>query len=157
MIKQIALASVVVLGLASCQTADRPKQTAGTVLGTVAGAVAGARFGKGSGRVAAGVAGALLGAFVGSQIGESLDRADRLAMQNSTNDALERSPSGNAVAWSNPDSGNYGTVTPAPAYKDSRGQYCREFTQTVTVGGRTEEAYGTACRQADGAWKIVQQ
>ena len=32
---------------------------------------------------------------------------------------------------------------------------CREFQQTITVGGRTETAYGTACRQPDGDWKIV--
>jgi surface antigen len=41
-------------------------------------------------------------------------------------------------------------------YQDNRGQYCREFTQSVTVGGKTEQAFGRACRQPDGAWKIVQ-
>jgi len=25
----------------------------------------------------------------------------------------------------------------------------------VTIDGRTEVAYGTACRQPDGSWKIV--
>jgi len=25
----------------------------------------------------------------------------------------------------------------------------------VTVGGETEQAYGTACRQPNGSWKIV--
>jgi surface antigen len=25
----------------------------------------------------------------------------------------------------------------------------------VTVGGRAEQAYGTACRQPDGSWQIV--
>jgi len=32
---------------------------------------------------------------------------------------------------------------------------CREYQQTITVGGRTERAYGTACKQADGSWKII--
>ena len=113
------------------------------------------KFGKGSGRVAAGAAGALLGAFLGNQIGLSLDRADRLAMQKTTTTALETSKSGTAVAWRNPDTGNRGTVTPKPAFKNNNGRYCREFQQTVTIGGRTAEAYGTACRQPDGSWKIV--
>lgn len=33
----------------------------------------------------------------------------------------------------------------------------REFTQQITVNGKTEDAYGTACRQPDGSWKIVQE
>ena len=40
-------------------------------------------------------------------------------------------------------------------FKNNNGRYCREFQQTVTIGGRTAEAYGTACRQPDGSWKIV--
>jgi len=34
-------------------------------------------------------------------------------------------------------------------------RYCSEFQQTVTIGGETEEAFGTACQQADGGWEIV--
>jgi surface antigen len=44
---------------------------------------------------------------------------------------------------------------PRPAYQ-ANGTYCREFQQTITVGGQTQEGYGTACKQPDGAWKIVQ-
>ncbi len=154
MTKRILLVPVLALALAACQTAG-PKQSAGALLGGVAGAIAGSQFGKGSGKVAAGALGALLGAAIGGDVGQSLDRADRLAMAQTTSRALETQVSGTQVAWRNPDSGNYGTVTPRPVYQDSAGQYCREFQQTVTVGGKTEEAYGTACRQPDGTWKIV--
>jgi hypothetical protein len=34
-------------------------------------------------------------------------------------------------------------------------QSCREFTQKVTIGGRTQYAYGTACQTRDGDWSIV--
>lgn len=34
-------------------------------------------------------------------------------------------------------------------------QTCREFTQKVTIGGRTQYAYGTACQSKDGDWRIV--
>ena len=154
---RFALMGLLILSLSACQTSggEGTKQGVGTILGGVAGAVAGSQMGKGSGRVAAGAAGALLGAFLGNQIGLSLDRADRLAMQKTTTVALETSKSGRAIAWRNPDSGNRGTVTPRPAYKSNAGLYCREFQQTVTIGGRTAEAYGTACRQVDGSWKIV--
>ena len=48
-----------------------------------------------------------------------------------------------------------GTYTPTNTYQTTTGQYCREFQQTITVGGQTEDAYGTACRQEDGTWQIV--
>jgi hypothetical protein len=35
------------------------------------------------------------------------------------------------------------------------GDYCREYTRTVYIGSRVQEAYGTACLQPDGAWMIV--
>lgn len=35
------------------------------------------------------------------------------------------------------------------------GDYCREYTRTVYIGGRVQDAYGTACLQPDGSWMIV--
>ena len=35
------------------------------------------------------------------------------------------------------------------------GRYCREYTATAVVGGKTQNTYGTACRQPDGAWQLV--
>ncbi len=39
----------------------------------------------------------------------------------------------------------------------SNNPYCREYQRNVTVGGHIEQSYGTACRQPDGAWKIVSE
>ena len=152
---QLALAAVVVVAFTACAQNAGNKEIGGTLLGAAAGGLLGAQFGKGKGQLAAVAAGALLGAWAGNEIGKSLDRADRLAMQSSTQNALETGRSSQPVSWRNPDSGNYGTVTPQRAYQTSQGQYCREYQQTVTVGGRTEQAYGTACRQPDGSWKVV--
>lgn len=69
---------------------------------------------------------------------EPLDRADRLAMRRSTQTALEKNRTGAASAWRNPDSGNEGTITPTRTYRTGQGQYCREYRQTITVGGKTE-------------------
>ncbi len=48
------------------------------------------------------------------------------------------------------------TVNPTSApYRASNGLTCREFQTTITVEGRPQPAYGTACLQPDGQWKVV--
>ena len=107
------------------------------------------------GKLVATAVGTLLGAYLGDEIGKSLGRADQLYMRQAEQQALV-APVGDTIAWSNSDSGNSGTVTPVRegTHRDT-GLYCREFHQRVTVGGRSEEAYGTACQLADGTWQIV--
>jgi surface antigen len=141
--------------LAACANDSGPKQNVGTVLGGVGGAVAGAQFGKGSGQLVGVAAGTLIGALLGSEVGKSLDKADRSYMDRANQRALETSPSGTQVSWRNPDSGNAGTIVPQPAYQAASGEYCREFQQTIQVGGESKQGYGTACRQPDGSWKIM--
>jgi surface antigen len=84
-----------------------------------------------------------------------MDAADRREAQQAAVRALETAPSGSSVTWRNPDSGHSGAVTPTRTYQTASGQYCREYQQTVTVDGQQNRAYGTACRQSDGSWKIV--
>lgn len=129
------------------------KTTGGALIGAGLGGLAGSQIGRGSGSVAATAVGVILGGLVGSSVGSSLDRADQLAMQQSTQQALERGSSGQPVEWRNPDSGHYGQIVPARAYQDN-GTYCREYQQTVVIGGQTQQAYGHACRQPDGTWQI---
>jgi hypothetical protein len=64
-------------------------------------------------------------------------------------------PVGEKIIWS--EGGASGSVVATKEGKDAKsGLTCREFQQTITVGGNVENAYGTACLQADGAWKIIQ-
>jgi surface antigen len=132
------------------------KTTGGALVGAGLGGLAGSQVGKGSGKLAATAIGVLLGGLAGSSVGASLDRADLQYAQQTQQHAFEAVPSGQTVAWRNPDSGNAGTYTPRPAYQTPTGQYCREFQQTITVGGQTQAGFGTACRQPDGSWRIVQ-
>jgi len=144
-----------VLPLASCT-----KEESGTLLGAIGGAVVGSAIGGkggGTGKVIAVAAGTLAGAYIGKEIGKSLDQADRQAMQQQTQHSLENTISGETTNWHNPDSGNSGTITPQPAFTSKTEEHCREYQQTVTVAGKTETAYGTACRQEDGTWKISNQ
>lgn len=41
-----------------------------------------------------------------------------------------------------------------PPAQPISGQYCREYTSTVEIGGRPVPAFGTACQQPDGSWKM---
>ena len=149
----IALAGMVGLGACSQNAGD--KETLGSLGGAVLGGLAGAQIGSGSGQLAATAAGALLGFFIGSEVGKSLDKSDQLYAEHTADQALETKPTGQSSTWNNPDSGNSGTFTPTrTSYTDS-GQPCREYQQTVTIGGETQQAYGTACRQEDGSWRIV--
>lgn len=132
------------------------KQDAGTVVGGVAGGVLGSQIGHGSGKTVATIAGALLGAGLGNQIGASLDRADMAYYNQTSQRALESGQPGQSFPWQNPQSGNSGVVTPSNYYRADNGQYCREYTQKISVGGKTQEGYGTACRQPDGSWQVVQ-
>jgi len=133
------------------------KQDLGTGIGAIGGAVAGAQFGKGDGKIVTGALGALLGAGIGNAVGSSLDRADMNYYQKTSQKALETGQTGQALPWSNPQSGNSGAIIPSAPYKNDNGQYCREFQNKITVGGKTESGYGTACRQPDGSWQIVSQ
>lgn len=131
------------------------KSDIGTLLGGAGGAALGSQFGKGNGRVAMIAAGTLLGAFAGNQFGQSLDNADMAYHNQASHSALEGNKSGIASNWSNPDTGHSGTITPTRTYQTAQGTYCREFNQSIMVGGKREEAFGTACRQPDGSWKLV--
>lgn len=140
--------------LAACSDQGQ-KQTAGTVIGGVAGAVLGSQVGGGSGRLVATAIGTLAGAMIGSEIGKSLDKADQLAMTQAEQKA-HTAPVGEKIVWNNPDSGNSGTVTPIRDGRNAQtNAYCREYQTTVVVGGMEQEAFGTACQQPDGSWKVI--
>ncbi|WP_375327206.1 RT0821/Lpp0805 family surface protein [Candidatus Tisiphia endosymbiont of Nemotelus uliginosus] len=140
--------------LQSC-SGDMNKQGGGMLLGGATGALIGAQFGKGTGALVATGVGALAGAFIGGQIGKSMDEQDRRLAQQSAQRALETSAVGQETPWRNPDSGHYGYTAPMRTYKNNSGEYCREYIQVVTIGGKQQKAYGKACRKPDGQWEVV--
>ncbi len=152
--KALAPLAAAALILAACSDAGQ-KQTAGTVIGGVAGAVLGSQVGSGSGRLIATAIGTLAGAMIGSEIGKSLDRADQLAMAQAEQKA-HTATVGEKIVWNNPDSGNSGSVTPIRDGRNAQSNaYCREYQTTVVIDGREQSAYGTACQQPDGSWKVI--
>lgn len=156
--KFLALVAVAALTVTGCQNLQSQgnKQLMGTGVGAVAGGLAGSAIGSGSGQLWATGAGALLGALVGSEIGASLDKAD-MAYANNAQSRAYSAPVGETVSWNNPESGNYGTITPTREGRSTSGRYCREFSQTIYVDGRQQTGYGTACQNSDNTWQIVNQ
>jgi surface antigen len=130
---------------------DNPKAVLGTLL--VGGAGAGIAAAAGGGTAAmlgAGLGGALLGGYIGHR----LDQKDKQMAAAAAQRAFENNQAGKTSVWRNPDSGNSGSITPTRTYQIANGQYCREYQQTIVVGGEQHQAYGTACRQPDGTWKV---
>ncbi|MFK0572963.1 hypothetical protein [Endozoicomonas sp.] len=64
-------------------------------------------------------------------------------------------PIGEKVIWNDGNASGY-VVATKQGKSSTTGLVCREFQQSVTIGGETEDAWGQACLQADGSWKIVQ-
>ena len=151
----LAAAMMATVTLGGCVTDGMGnKQGAGTLLGAGLGGWAGSQVGGGRGQLAAVAVGTLLGGVVGNQVGASLDRADRMYQSRAQSTAMN-SADWQPVSWSNPDSGNHGTITPVRTMQNTNtGQLCREYQTSVTIGGRVEQGYGTACRTADGDWRI---
>ncbi len=154
--KSVVMMSVVLLVLSGCAPYGHgPREQQGTLIGAGSGALLGAQVGSGKGRLVAVAIGTLAGALIGQDVGRTLDRADQMAMKQNAQYALENAPTNTSTAWRNPDSGNSGAVTPVETYRRKGGEYCREYHQTVRIGGEIQQAYGTACRQPDGSWKII--
>jgi len=146
---KIALAILMAVTLSACSTAPT-KQDQGVLIGAIAGGLLGNTVGGGTGRVLATFVGTVAGAAIGGSIGRSMDETDRL----NAAAAFENVRSGVSSTWVNPDTGYEYVVTPNNTYESDEGP-CREYTMDATIGGNTEQVYGTACRQADGSWQIA--
>lgn len=126
------------------------KQVIGGATGAALGGFGCSHFGRGGGQLAATAACTLAGFFLGGGIGASLDRIDMMHAQNATAQSLN---SGQAISWQGQQAS--GVVIPTNTGVSASGMTCREYQQNVTIGGRTRQAFGQACRQSDGSWKVV--
>ena len=84
-----------------------------------------------------------------------LNKADVSTLYSGFQYALENTPNQQAADWQNHSTGLSGSTVPIKTYQTSYGQYCREYLATVQIDGAMQQAFGTACRQADGNWKIA--
>ncbi len=139
--------------LGGCVTDQNSKQIMGSLVGAGLGGFGGSKIGSGRGQMAAIAVGTLAGGLIGNSIGGSLDKADQAYAQKAQWNAAS-APIGETIAWSNPETGNKGRVTPTREGRHRSGAYCREYQTEVIVGGESQVGYGTACQMPDGDWKI---
>lgn len=134
-------------------TCDRDlisSEVLGNVMGGVAGGLLGNQIGAGSGRTAATIGGTMIGVMVGGSVGRSMDSVDHGCVS----EALDYLPDNRRIAWRGDEGENY-RMMPVRSYQVAGGGYCREYQATAVIGGRRQTTYGTACRQPDGQWAIV--
>ena len=144
----VLIVAIALVGIQGCQSTPT-RQDTGMVIGGVLGGALGSTIGSGTGQTVATVIGAIAGAAIGGAIGQSMDDSDRLK----TAHALETVRTGVPAQWVNPDTRNSYTVVPERTYEQG-GTPCREYTVDATIGGKKEKTVGTACRQADGSWRV---
>lgn len=139
---------VAMLAVQGCQNPPS-RQDSGMVVGGVLGGVLGSQVGGGRGQTVATIIGTIAGAAIGGEVGRSMDETDRLK----TAHTLETVRSGVPSQWVNPDTRNSYTVVPERTFEQA-GTPCREYTVDATIGGKRQQTVGTACRQADGSWRV---
>jgi len=127
------------------------RELLGAALGGAAGGLLASEIAKGGDRPLAIAGGTILGILVGGSIGRSMDTLDQNCVGKILVHARPREP----VVWRNPDSDSAYRVTAVRTYEDETDRYCREYQTSATIGGERQETYGTACRQPDGSWQII--
>ena len=104
--KRTFAGSTIVLVALFVSACEKPGQTIGSIAGTAVGVVVGSTVGSGTGRRVATIVGGGLGTWIGSSAGKKLDEHDWELAENTTQETLEKSKTGETNTWSNPDSGN---------------------------------------------------
>lgn len=145
------LALLFMFPVAGCQS-DSGREQMGTIMGGALGGILGSTVGSGHGKTAAIIAGTLGGAVLGREMARYMDKNDEAKSQS----ALENNRDRQSSSWTNPNTGAQFTTTPVSTYQDSYGRNCREYQTDIYVDGRQEVGHGTACRQPDGTWRMVQ-
>ncbi|MGF6674173.1 RT0821/Lpp0805 family surface protein [Paraburkholderia tuberum] len=86
--------------------------------------------------------------------------ADRKALNNAAQKALDTKKDGESLEWSNAGTGNpvsiTGTVTPRDTTKDGD-RTCRTATLVAVAKGQTQSWTPVACKTGNGPWKVLKR
>lgn len=84
-----------------------------------------------------------------------MDAGDLAAVQGALREVGTK-PVDQVVGWGNPLSGKRGAVKILRDGYDAQNRPCREFHSVVILDDMFQHTTGFLCRQADGAWEVVQ-
>ena len=135
-----------------CRNAPDP---AGVIAGALIGGLLGNAAGSGRGRGGATIAGVIVGGAVGAALTSNLDCEDRSYAYKTYYDGFNAGRSNAVYRWENPRDNHRGEFRVGTYYNDPAGFRCANYSQTIYVQGRPQEARGRACRQPDGTWAII--
>lgn len=133
----------------------------GGLLGNAIGNSGGRGYGRGRGRGrgrgngGAIIAGVVLGGVAGAALTSRMTCEDQSYAYRTYYDGLNSRRPNSRHAWTNPRSGNRGDFYVNDYYGGPGGYECANFSQSIWIDGRPEEATGRACRQPDGTWAIA--
>ncbi len=135
-----------------CRTGPDP---AGVIAGALIGGLIGNAVGGRGNRTGPTIAGVVVGGAMGAALTNNMDCEDRSYAYRTYYDGFNSGRAGSRYDWRNPDNGHRGELRVDRYYNDPDGFRCADFTQTVYIDGRPRETRGTACRQPDGSWAVV--
>jgi surface antigen len=142
---RLTLVAGLLAGVAGCSTTGPNQGTGGLSVLTPGG---------GGGKVASNIIAAMGGGLVGGSVGAGLSEREKRRALEAEYKALEHTASGQAVSWKGDQPAHYGEVVAAQPYRVGS-QDCRQYAHTVYAGGAGSTARGTACRNADGSWTLL--
>jgi surface antigen len=85
---------------------------------------------------------------------EGVHPTDAEAIKLAVTDAQEATPENNLLAWSNPETGNSGTITAIDNYIGTDGQSCKKFRTTVDSFMGISLYNGETCELKKGFWVL---
>lgn len=94
------------------------------------------------------------GGLIGGSIGRDLSSRDRRQALEAEYKALEYGQGGQVITWQSSRDANRGEVVAAQPYRVGS-QDCRQFVHTLYTGNASQTARGTACRNTDGSWSLL--
>jgi surface antigen len=144
------------MALGGCQTIERET---GLNRSTQAGAAGGAAFGG----IIAALANAnpawiaasvILGGVTGGALGKYLGEKDARQYAESHYRALDNLKAGQTSSWRDPSTGNHGSTTVHRSFTAADGALCKNFTESVHTSAKDVKETATACKAANGDWKL---
>jgi surface antigen len=85
---------------------------------------------------------------------DGIDSSDAEAIKSAVANAVPQKAPDLSLAWSNPDTGNHGTIMAIEKYVGSHGQQCKKFRTTVDSFKGVSLYNGEACEVASDSWVL---
>jgi surface antigen len=141
---------------AAAQATGCPALGPKALTGALTGAAIGAGIGALAGRAKGAAIGGIIGGLAGATAGAAIDQRDCMQAQAAMR-YMSTANVGQPIPWSDPATGNSGTLTPlTPPAPSQNGQVCRQYKRDSTISGQqTGGDVGITCRTANGDWQVV--